>query len=340
MALLDTNLFNEQFFESLGKAKWYLVHVDIALLWPQPQQTCLWSDINWMLCVHVQRLSQATRLFHRFWNRSSNNSRIDKNFHEFLHLMQICDILFLCSFMKYIPIFILYWFPFYHIPHLSHVLCKVFDYDVVFSLVLKHAKPRIERDLCSLWGFLRVGTGHCSMNVIESRVSVWCLLYQIFTIRSYNFFFLFAFWTTRYERKDAVDMSTSLTAWMQYAILRFSVKLLEHSCIKCLSHPPLSTVILHWLPRRAVKFPPVPTNSMYSVLPSHFSVLSFRIGSFAEACIFSCSPTLHESYFAPPPVISVIALARSQSRVLSSRSHILYVSCFYPVDEAAVRSSR
>jgi len=92
--------------------------------------------------------------------------------------------------MKYIPIFILYWFSFYHIRHLSHVLCKVFDYDVVFSLVLKHAKPRIERDLCSLWGFLRVGTGHCSMNVIESRVSVWCLLYQIFPIRSYFFFFI------------------------------------------------------------------------------------------------------------------------------------------------------
>lgn len=92
--------------------------------------------------------------------------------------------------MKYIPIFILYWFSFYHIRHLSHVLCKVFDYDVVFSLVLKHAKPRIEWDLCSLWGFLRVGTGHCSMNVIESRVSVWCLLYQIFPIRSYFFFFI------------------------------------------------------------------------------------------------------------------------------------------------------
>jgi len=83
MAWLDTNLFNEQLFESLGKTKWYLVHVDIAFLWPQPQQTCLWTDINWMLCVHVKRLLQATRLFHGFWNRNSSNSRIDKNFHEF-----------------------------------------------------------------------------------------------------------------------------------------------------------------------------------------------------------------------------------------------------------------
>lgn len=284
-----------------------------------------------MLCAHVKQLLQATRLFHGFWNRSSSNSRIDKNFHEFY---------FCCSFaIYYFYVFFYEIYTYIHfilvsfLPYSPSVSCSVQSLWLRCSFLpsLKYAKPRIERDLCSLWGFLRVGTGHCSMNVIESRVSVWCLLYQIFPTRSYSFFFVFAFWTTRYERKDAVDMSTSLTAWMQYAILRFSVKLLEHSCIKCLSQPPLSTVILHRFFRRAVKFPPVPINCMYPVLPSHFSVLSYCIGSFAESCIFSSSSTLHVRYFTPPPVSSVT------SHWLALR--VVYfppvpIYCIYPVSTA------
>jgi len=235
-----------------------------------------------MLCVHVKHLLQAARLFHRFWNRSSSNSRTDKNFHEFY---------IWCSFAIYsfyfckwnIPLFILYWFSFYHIPNLSHVLCKVFDYDVVFSQVLKRAKPRIERDLCSLWGFLRVRTGHCSMNVIESRVSVWCLLYQIFPTRFYSLFPIrllnnmiwkercrwhvyfshstnavryFAFlckvtWTQLYKMFVPAPIQychTSLAPSQNREVSFCSYKLY----VPCFAQPLLSTVTLHWLACRFV----------------------------------------------------------------------------------------
>ena len=77
--------------------------------------------------------------------------------------------------------------------------------------------------------------------------------------------------------------------------------------VPCFAQPLLRTVILHWLACRVVYFPPIPIHYIYPVFSRPLSILSYRIGSLAESCIFSCSSTLYIRYFAPPTVSSVIS---------------------------------
>ena len=244
--------------------------------------------------------------------------------------------------------FILYWFYFYHFPHLPHVLWKLFDYDVVFSLVLKRAKSSIERDLCSLWGFLRVGTEHSSMNVIESRFSVWCLCtksfpfvptlffpirllnnkiwnerccWHVYFSHSMNAVRYFAFlwkvtWTQLYKMFIPAPSQycyTSLAPSQSRVVPSWSYKLY----VPRFAQPLLSTVKLHWLACKVLHFLPIPLHYMYVTLPRPLSVVSYRIGSLSESCLFLPFPYM---YPVSTACIKLLFVRQDNSRVLQNVS--------------------
>jgi hypothetical protein len=101
----------------------------------------------------------------------------------------------------------------------------------------------------------------------------------------------------------------------------------------------LSTIILHWLPRRAVKFPPVPIKCMYPTLLSHFSVLSYCTGSLAQSCTFLLFLYIVFTLSCPAPSqFSHTALSRLQSPVFSPVPLHYYVRYFDPPTVSSVIS--